>query len=74
MLFSWNTIILYLHTTFGGKSSSLDCKTEDPKAGEKQLSTVKPGTARVTVCLVQMYVLFSCFAIWFAIPTLAISL
>lgn len=51
-----------------------DYKTEDPKAGEKQLSTVKPGTAGVTVCLVQMYTLFSCFAIWFAIPTLAISL
>lgn len=59
---------------FGGKSSSLDYKTEDPKAGEKQLSTVKLGTAGVTVCLAQMYVLFSCFAIWFSIPTLPISL
>lgn len=39
---------------FGKMGSPLNCKTEDLKAGEKQLSSVK---------LVQVYVLFWCLSI-----------
>lgn len=52
MLFSWNTIILYLYTTFWREGQSSDYRTEDLKDGEKQVSAVKPGRVNVVVHLV----------------------